>query len=222
MRPVQPTHVGAAQPRPHVLPLPLPVRVRGDCSARLPEDRRRPGRPKAAAVDRWLGRLFDAGHIDETCRLLAGADEIDEAAAARVEAAQRALINCNARLAKYRATLEAGTDPAVVAGWIREVEGQRQAAEHTLAESSRSVQPLSASQIEAMAADARAVTRKLAKADSELKGDLYRALGIGVTYLPDTNEIDVVARFQRVCDSACRRGVRTDEYTESIAIPVAA
>jgi hypothetical protein len=64
---------------------------------------------------------------------------------------------------------------------------------------------LRATDIKAMATDARAVTKKLAKADSGLKGDLYRALGVGVTYLPDTNDIEVVARFQRVCDSACRR-----------------
>ena len=43
------------------------------------------------AVDRWLAQLFDRDHIDETCRVLAGASEVDEAAAARVEAAQRTL-----------------------------------------------------------------------------------------------------------------------------------
>jgi hypothetical protein len=52
----------------------------------------------------------------------------------------------------------------VVAGWIREVEGQRQAAERILADSARAAAPLSSVQIKTMATDALAVTRKLATA----------------------------------------------------------
>src|SRR5438445_1347202 len=90
--------------------------------------------PIVAALDRWLAKLFDAQHIDDTCRMLADASEVDERVVAQVEAARRQLADCDGRLTKYRAALEAGTDPAVIAGWIGEVEAQRLAAQRTLAD----------------------------------------------------------------------------------------
>jgi hypothetical protein len=92
--------------------------------------------PIVAALDQWLARLFDAEHIHETCRVLAGAGDIDEAITAKLDAARRQLVDCEGRLAKYRSALEAGADPIVVVGWTREVEGQRLAAERTIAEAS--------------------------------------------------------------------------------------
>ncbi|MHB8466516.1 MAG: recombinase family protein [Acidimicrobiales bacterium] len=149
--------------------------------------------PIVAALDRWLARLFDADHIDETCRILAGASEVDEVAAAKLDAARRQLTDCEARLARYRSALEAGADPTVVAGWTREVEGQRLAAERTLAEASGHM-AVTPEEIRALAVDARKVVRKLAAADPTIKAELYRALGVRATYLPESNEVDLVAR----------------------------
>ena len=50
----------------------------------------------------------------------------------RIEAAQRKLADCDARLAKYRAALDAGADPAIVTGWIAEVQGDRMRAEREI------------------------------------------------------------------------------------------
>ena len=49
------------------------------------------------------------------------------------EAARRKLGDCDERLDRYRTALEGGTDPAVVTGWIAEVQGERLAAERVLA-----------------------------------------------------------------------------------------
>jgi hypothetical protein len=43
----------------------------------------------------------------------------------RNEAANRKLEDCGQRLASYRKLLDAATDPALVAGWISEVKGER-------------------------------------------------------------------------------------------------
>src|SRR5205814_7633084 len=81
--------------------------------------------PIVSALDSWLGQLFDRDHIDETCRLLATVSEVDEHLAAQVEAARRQLVDCDARLAKYRAALEAGAEPRVGAGWPGEGRARR-------------------------------------------------------------------------------------------------
>jgi hypothetical protein len=43
----------------------------------------------------------------------------------KLEAARRSLAECNQRLSRYRAALEAGTDPALIARWTAEVTAQR-------------------------------------------------------------------------------------------------
>jgi hypothetical protein len=65
---------------------------------------------------------------------------------------------------------------------------------------------LSAEDIKAVAGGGRRVIAKLAKADTALKAELYRSLGVHPTYLPKTNEIELVGAACRVCDRACRRG----------------
>ena len=45
---------------------------------------------------------------------------MDETAEARLEAARRRIVDCDSRLAKYRAALDAGADATIVAaGWLR-------------------------------------------------------------------------------------------------------
>jgi site-specific DNA recombinase len=171
--------------------------------------------PIVAAGDRWLARLFDPDHIDETCRALAGAGEIDEAAAAQIESARRQLADCHIRLAKYRAALEAGTDASVVANWIREVEGQRLAAERTLAAAHQAA-PLYAEDIQAAARNVRRVIAKLANADAALKAELYRSLGDHATYLPKTNEIELAA--QPVACATDRVGGGTSTLTPHLEL----
>ena len=148
--------------------------------------------PIVTALDGWLARLFDAEHIDATCAVLAGASEVDEATAARRDAARRQLAECEARLAKYRSAIEAGAEPAVVAGWTRDVEGQRLAAQRTLAEAAHSA--LTHEEIKTLAGDAHRVVCRLTTADPTVKAELYRSLGVRATYLPESNEVDLVAR----------------------------
>jgi site-specific DNA recombinase len=85
------------------------------------------------ALDTWLARLFDADHIDETCKILAGVSEPDPSAAIRHETARRRLSACSDRLAKYRRALDAGVDAEVVGAWIREVQADHLRAEADLA-----------------------------------------------------------------------------------------
>ena len=93
-------------------------------------------------LDAWLLSVFDPKNLDAAVAALSAAQAPDDGAVARAEAARRAVKDCDARLAKYRGALEAGADPAVVAGWIKEVEGDRLHAERELASTAGSVQPL--------------------------------------------------------------------------------
>jgi len=93
--------------------------------------------------------------------------------------------DCDARLKKYRSALEAGADPAVVAGWIKEVEADRLAAERELASTASVAQPLSEAEIRALVTSQRKVLRSLAKATPEQRAAIYgETMGLRITYHP--------------------------------------
>jgi site-specific DNA recombinase len=117
-------------------------------------------------LDAWLATLFDP---EATCEALAaagGADDIDQA---RTEAATRKLADCDERLAKYRKALDTGADPVVVAGWMSEVQGERNIAE------ARPSGRLSVKQVRKLVASLQDVASVLATADPKVKAAIYRA-----------------------------------------------
>ena len=66
--------------------------------------------------------MFEPDRLEETCRKLAEAQPPSIEDEARLGANHEAPAGCDARLARYRQALEAGTDPAVVASWIRDLQ----------------------------------------------------------------------------------------------------
>ena len=83
-------------------------------------------------LDEWIATLFDPANLDATCDALEMAGAATEVDHALIEAARRKLADCDSRLAKYRRALDAGADPAIVAGWMAEVHGERLKAEREI------------------------------------------------------------------------------------------
>jgi hypothetical protein len=141
------------------------------------------------SLDAWLLSVFDPKNLDGAVAALAAAQEPDDAAAARAEAARRGVKDCDTRLAKYRSALEAGADPAVVASWIKEVEADRLHAERELASTASVAQPLSEADIRALVTSQRNVLRSLAKATPEQRAAIYgQTMSLRITYHPDEPE----------------------------------
>lgn len=134
-------------------------------------------------LDEWIGTLFDPANLDETCAALAAAEGETEADHARIEAAQRKLMDCDRRLGKYRSALDHDADPVIVAGWIAEVQGERLKAEREIA----LAQPASRytkAQIRQLVEQLGDIAGALANADPKLKAQVYEELGVRVTYDP--------------------------------------
>jgi hypothetical protein len=81
-------------------------------------------------LDTWLAEAFAAHRIEQSLTALENAQPNDAPA---VDAARRAMAECERKLARHRAALEAGADPALVVAWSREVQRQRTVAEARLA-----------------------------------------------------------------------------------------
>jgi site-specific DNA recombinase len=77
-------------------------------------------------VDKWLAREFVPHRMSDTLSALAEAPLRDTTttSASDGEAASK-IAECDRKLAQYRAALDAGANPATVAGWIAETEAEK-------------------------------------------------------------------------------------------------
>jgi len=161
-------------------------------------------------LDGWLAQVFDPGQLDTTLDALeAAAGSTDDAEQVKAQAARRRVIECDARLARYRAALEAGTDPAVVSAWIAEVQAERLAAEVELdrAAGQRS-RRMSRDQLAALVNGLGNLLDVLASAAPEDKAEVYRRLGLRLTYDPTRRVVTVESHLGPDGNSPLPRGPR--------------
>jgi hypothetical protein len=81
-------------------------------------------------LDTWLAKAFDPARMERSLSRMKNAQPDTDA---RADAIRRTLEDCDRKLTRHRAALEAGADPALVAAWSREVQAQRTAAQAQLA-----------------------------------------------------------------------------------------
>jgi hypothetical protein len=100
---------------------------------------------------------------------------------------------CDAKLTRYRAALEAGADPAVVAGWIAETQAERQRAEHhqhlPIEEVPDSAARLTKDQIIAIVEELGDIVSALRNAEPEHQLEVYRSLGLRLVYDPEQQTV---------------------------------
>ncbi|MDQ3312706.1 MAG: hypothetical protein M3517_11425 [Actinomycetota bacterium] len=112
---------------------------------------------------------------------------------ARAETARRCVEECDARLARYKATLDAGGDPIALAQWMTETRAKRAIAERDLAEAIPEP-PVSEVEVRALVAQLGDITRRLAQLLAAAKSKLYDEIGVKVFWTPGADEIKLTVR----------------------------
>ncbi|WTW98274.1 recombinase family protein [Streptomycetaceae bacterium NBC_01309] len=82
-------------------------------------------------LDRWLASAFAPERAESA---LSAVEHAQPERDFRIDAAKRRITECDRKIARHRAALEAGASPNLVAKWTGEVEAERTAAEHRLAQ----------------------------------------------------------------------------------------
>jgi site-specific DNA recombinase len=140
-------------------------------------------------LDEWLGRLFEPERLDRTLDALAAAQcppSREEMVQAEV---RRQVVDADRKLARHRAALEAGADPAVVTAWIREVQAAKAEAEAQLRRLSQSpARTLDRDELVQITRALGDMVRVLADADPARKA-FYAGLGLRLTYHPDKRKV---------------------------------
>ena len=119
------------------------------------------------------------------------------------------MTDCDTRLARYRAALEAGTDPVVVSAWIAEVQTERLAAEVELERATgQQNRRMSRDQLAALVNGLGHLLGVLATAAPEDKAEVYRRLGLQLTYDPARRVVTVESHLGPDGSGALPRGAR--------------
>jgi hypothetical protein len=82
-------------------------------------------------VDPWIRRAFAPANLRSTLQAMADAQH-DDGDQHQVAAAREKISTCQTKLDRYRAALDAGTDPVLVQQWISQVQAQKAVAEADL------------------------------------------------------------------------------------------
>jgi len=142
------------------------------------------------AVDNWLSAIFAPHRIDQTIRELTQAQEPPASDIGEPTGDTQAVIaDCDARLARYQAALDAGADPAAVAAWTRQVKAERAAALARDASHSRTAGRLTEDDIRALITSFGDLRDVIRDADAATKTRIYDQLELRITYKPERVKI---------------------------------
>ncbi|MEU8157155.1 hypothetical protein AB0B94_26150 [Micromonospora sp. NPDC048986] len=151
-------------------------------------------------LDEWLASAFTPDHLDQTISAMCDAQPTDPTPP--TAAAQATIAACDAKLAQYRGALDAGADPAPVAGWITQTQAERARAEADLQTTQRTEpRRMSRSQIADLVRTLGDIVAVLRDADPDDKAEVYRQLGLRLVYQTETQTV------RAAVDLSAHRGV---------------
>jgi DNA invertase Pin-like site-specific DNA recombinase len=160
------------------------------------------------ALDRWLARAFSPSRLPDTIHALTAAQDgdIDSRHAADLAQARQIIAACDAKLERYRAALEAGTDPALVARWTATANVERTAAQARLRTTTGRGR-MTAQEIKELVTALGGIVAVLAEADPADKAEVYEQLGLHLTYEPGPQRVIAEAKpptimYRRGCPRA--------------------
>jgi site-specific DNA recombinase len=161
-------------------------------------------------LDRWLLQAFAPNRLPHTIAAVADAqtDERDLGLATRAAEARRVIADCDQRLVRYRAALEAGTDPNLVAGWTTEVTTTRAAAQAQLRDATGAKPArMTPDEITTLIASLGNLLTVLRDADPADKAAIYHGLGLRLTYQPGHKKVIAEAKPTAIMyEGLCPRG----------------
>lgn len=96
---------------------------------------------------------------------------------------------CDAKIARYRATLDAGGDPTLVAGWISETTAIKKAAQARLGFTEAPPERMREERIAAIVEALGGLLGLLRRADTHDRAEIYSRIGLQMQYRPGTGTV---------------------------------
>ncbi len=147
-------------------------------------------------LDHALAMAFTPSRLTRTIEALADAQQPETETDHQRAQARAILASCDTKLARHRAALEAGADPTIVTGWIADVEADRRralAAHQNAAQSGQPPARMTKQQIHDLVTSLGDIVAVLNEADPADRAEVYRQLGLRLTYYPEEQKVRVRA-----------------------------
>jgi hypothetical protein len=140
-------------------------------------------------LDRWLATAFTPDRLQHTITAMDDAQQVDQASPV-ADAARAAIAACDTKLKQYRAALDAGADPTLVAGWITQTQTERAHAEADLrTPPTHGRRWVSQTEIANLVQALGDIVTVLHDADPADKAEVYQQLGLRLTYHSETQTV---------------------------------
>lgn len=141
-------------------------------------------------LDDWIAAEFAPGKLEGTLDALAGAQQEQQTSHTReIARLHESIAECDRKLAQHRAALEAGADPELVTGWMKETQAQRSAAKVKLDRSGQASGRMSKDEIMNIIEALGNIADVLHRADPRDKAEVYKGLGLRLRYQPAHNTV---------------------------------
>jgi hypothetical protein len=149
----------------------------------------------AGPVDRFLSEELTGRALTSNLRRVADAHHRAALAAhdttGEIDRLRRAIAEADEKINRYRATLDAGGDPALLAEWITETTAVRKAAQARLGLTEAPPQRMTDDQLDAIADAFAGLLALLRGANPRDRAELYSRIGLRMIYRPGPETVIV-------------------------------
>jgi site-specific DNA recombinase len=145
-------------------------------------------------LDAWLSQEFAPHRLAQTIADLASAQDDDTTHQAAVAAARDRIRDCDAKMTRYRAAIDAGGDISEITAWINAAKAERVRAETAL-RTGTPPQRMTSEDIRALVAHFTQVGAVIVSAETVDKAEIYRSLNLVLTYQPAAQTVTAVAEL---------------------------
>jgi site-specific DNA recombinase len=135
-------------------------------------------------VDGWLARESAPHRLGETIRALADAHPSDEPCDSGQTEAAGKIAECDRKLVQYRAALDEGGNAKTIGAWIAETEAEKARYEIGLRQVAKARERMTEREIRSIVDKLADIARVLEDADADDKSEIFRRLGLKLTYHP--------------------------------------
>jgi site-specific DNA recombinase len=139
-------------------------------------------------LDGWLARVFAPHRIEETIEAMTAAQDSAGAEPQAIAAARETIRACEAKMARYRAAIDAGGDIEEITGWINAAKAERLQAEAALRATATPAR-MSKEEIKMIIGRFAGLAALVRDADPADKAEIYKGLNLRLTYQPGTRTV---------------------------------
>lgn len=147
-------------------------------------------------LDSWLAREFAPHHLEETIGQITAAQTTATAQVQAIADARDTIRDCETKMARYRAAIDAGGDIDEITGWINQAKAERIQADAALRAAPATPRRMTRQEISTIVERFASIAAVIRDADPADKAEIYKGLNLTLTYQPAARTVRAQAQLE--------------------------